>query len=77
LNDVEGGGETEFPTLGINVTAKKGRALIWPSVIDSNPLVADGRTRHAALNVTKGLKFGANAWVHMGNFKDTYKKGCI
>lgn len=77
LNDVEGGGETEFEMLGINVTAKKGKVVMWPSVLDSDPLLADGRTRHAALNVTKGVKYGANAWIHMGNFKDTYARGCI
>jgi len=30
LNDVEEGGETEFPTLGISVKPKKGRVLIFP-----------------------------------------------
>ena len=30
LNDVEEGGETEFPTLGISVKPKAGRVLIFP-----------------------------------------------
>ena len=63
LNDVDEGGETEFPLLGLKVTPKKGKALLWPSVLDEDPLQIDYRTRHGALTVTKGIKYGANAWV--------------
>jgi hypothetical protein len=63
LNDVDEGGETEFPLLGLKVTPKKGKALLWPSVLDEDPLQIDYRTRHGALTVTKGVKYGANAWV--------------
>ena len=31
LNDVEDGGETEFPHYGISVKPEKGKTLIWPS----------------------------------------------
>ena len=31
LNDVEDGGETEFPHFGISVKPEKGKTLIWPS----------------------------------------------
>ena len=40
------GGETNFPDLGIAVTPKKGRALLWPSTLDSDPTKIDIRTRH-------------------------------
>ena len=30
----------------------------------------DDRTYHEALLVEKGLKYGANAWLHLRNFKD-------
>lgn len=30
----------------------------------------DDRTYHEALVVEKGLKYGANAWLHLRNFKD-------
>jgi len=56
---------TNFPDLGITVEPKKGRALLWPSIMNAEPMIQDGRTRHQALPVEKGLKFGANAWVHM------------
>ena len=47
------------------MTPKKGRAVLWPSVYSSDPMNVDRRTRHQALPVEAGLKFGANAWIHM------------
>lgn len=69
LNDVEEGGETRFDDLGdsrdLVVTPKLGRVVIWPSVKDEDPFLRDPRTFHEALPVTKGIKFGANAWFHL------------
>lgn len=76
LNDVEEGGGTEFPELGLTVTPKRGRAVIWPSVLDEDPNQKDPRTIHTALPVIKGVKYGANAWVHMRDFKTPNNKGC-
>jgi len=40
---------------------KQGRALLWPSVLNSDPHEVDPRTTHQALPVGKdSLKFGAN-----------------
>lgn len=77
LNDVEEGGGTDFPTLGLTVMPKRGKAVIWPSVLDSDPNAKDGRTEHQALPVIKGRKYGANAWLHQKDFKDAYKRNCI
>lgn len=61
LNDVEEGGGTNFDKLDITVMPKRGRALLWPSVLDSDPNTQDGRTTHQALAVGKNLiKYGAN-----------------
>lgn len=76
LNDVEDGGGTHFKNLGHTVTPKLGRAVIWPSVMDWNPFREDNRTSHAALPVKKGVKYGANVWVHQHDFKTWYEKGC-
>ena len=65
LSDVEGGGGTNFPDLGITVEPKKGRALVWPSIYDAEPMISDRRMMHQALEVEAGTKFGANAWIHM------------
>lgn len=80
LNTVEGGGGgTDFPVLNMTVEPKMGRAVIWPSVLNDFPTKKDERTDHAALPVTnnKGVKFGANAWVHQKDFKEVYARGCI
>lgn len=76
LNDVGGGGATNFPSLGINVMPKRGRALIWPSVLDEDPNQKDSRTVHQALPVTNGIKYGANAWIHMRDFRGPYENSC-
>lgn len=76
LNDVEEGGGTHFPLLDITVQPKKGSALLWPSVLDEAPESKDGRTDHEALPVIKGLKYGANAWIHSRNFKAAFEDNC-
>lgn len=76
LSDVEGGGGTRFPQLDITVEPKRGRALIWPSVYNSDPFKKDGRMMHEALEVTAGTKFAANGWIHMYDYETPQKKGC-
>lgn len=70
LNDVEHGGGTRFPALNMTVTPKRGRAVLWPSVLNDDPNNKDGRTVHEAMPVGEGsVKFGANAWIHMRDYK--------
>lgn len=76
LNDVEEGGETHFGGLDITVKPKTGRAVVWPSVKDSDPRAKEPRTNHEALPVIKGIKYAANAWIHQRDFKDVFNKGC-
>mmetsp|Transcript_2735 Transcript_2735/g.3990 ORF Transcript_2735/g.3990 Transcript_2735/m.3990 type:complete len:280 (+) Transcript_2735:322-1161(+) len=76
LSDVEEGGGTRFTRLDKTVTPKRGRAIIWPSVMNDNPFENDKRTDHEALPVSKGQKFGCNAWLHQSDFKDAYKNDC-
>ncbi|CAB9519968.1 Prolyl 4-hydroxylase subunit alpha-1 [Seminavis robusta] len=77
LNDVELGGGTNFPELGLTVQPKKGRALIWPSVLDEDPNERDDRTDHQALPVKAGVKYGANAWIHQRNFVEPFERRCV
>lgn len=77
LNEVEAGGGTHFKRLGITVLPKAGRVLLWPSVLDENPDAKDPRTHHEALPVEKGVKYGANAWIHQKDFKTPYNQTCI
>jgi prolyl 4-hydroxylase len=36
----------------------------------------DQRTHHAALPVIKGVKYGANSWIHLRNYKTPNDWGC-
>jgi prolyl 4-hydroxylase len=76
LNDVEEGGGTHFPLLGKTISPKRGRAVMWPSVLDHNLSENDLRTDHQAMPVIKGVKYGANAWVHQRDFKTPNRNGC-
>eukprot|EP01041_Mallomonas_annulata_P013429 gene13429-28478_t len=76
LSDVEEGGDTNFPTLGISVKPKKGRALLWPSTLNHWPNRIDGRTTHEAKQVIRGVKYAANAWIHLFDFQQANLWGC-
>lgn len=76
LNEVREGGGTHFDKLDLTVMPKTGRLLLWPSVLDSDLHMADPRTSHAALPVERGTKYGANAWMHLRDFKTPYFNGC-
>jgi prolyl 4-hydroxylase len=60
LNDVEHGGQTAFPRLGIAVAPRAGTLLLW------NNADADGvpnpRTLHAGTPVTSGVKYIVTKW---------------
>ncbi|KAL7460273.1 hypothetical protein ACHAXS_000736 [Conticribra weissflogii] len=73
--DVEGGA-TNFPKLGIAVKPKVGRALLWPSVLNSDPSKKDHRTDHEAQDVLSGVKYGANAWLHLHDYLAAQELGC-
>lgn len=82
LNDVEQGGGTNFPHVDplnpdFTILPKKGRAVLWPSVLNMAPETMDDRTLHQALPVEKGVKYGANAWIHLRDFKSNNNKGCV
>ena len=79
LNDVEEGGETRFDYFengGMKVKPKRGRIILWPNVLNDNPLDIDDRTEHEALPVIKGRKYGANAWIHLRSSKKAARMNC-
>ena len=76
LSDVEEGGETNFPNLKLKVPPAKGKALLWPSVLDEDLNKQERRTYHEALPVIKGQKIAANAWIHLYNFHVPNHWGC-
>jgi len=60
LCDVEAGGETQFPRLGVTIPPRAGTLLVW------NNMLADGSpnrdTLHAALPVQAGVKYVVTRW---------------
>ena len=75
LSEVEEGGETAFTRLDIAVKPKRGRALLWPSVLDADLLKSDMRTMHEARPVIRGVKYAANAWLHLYDFRGPHGRG--
>jgi prolyl 4-hydroxylase len=67
LNDPEGGGETEFPELGLKVTPKRGRAVVWNNLRRSGE--GNMATRHQSLPVTGGTKTIITKWFRMPRAK--------
>lgn len=76
LSTPEEGGETSFPDINLKVKAKKGRAIVWNSVLNNNISLPDLRTHHEALPVKKGIKLAANYWFHLYDFRTPFSKGC-
>jgi len=76
LDDVEEGGGTHFNDLNLTIVPKKGRAVIWPNVLNNFPEVMEEWTFHEAMPVTKGQKFGSNIWYHQYDFQNAVEVGC-
>ena len=62
LSTPEGGG-TRFHDLGLTVPARKGSAVLWPSVSDADPAADEPYTNHEALPVEVGRKYASNVCV--------------
>jgi len=76
LNDPEGGGETEFPDLGMKVSPKRGRAVVWNNLHASGE--GNDATRHQSLPVTAGTKTIITKWFRMPRGKmAAFKSGRV
>ena len=63
LSDVEAGGTTAFPKLGVEVVPKLGRVAVF---YNCDPGETEGyipNTLHCGSPVIKGVKWAANKWV--------------
>jgi len=60
LNEVEGGGETEFPRLGASIPPQKGVILVWNNAGRDGSL--NEMTMHAGRPVTAGVKYIVTKW---------------
>jgi prolyl 4-hydroxylase len=61
LNDVEQGGGTSFPGIGLEVQPQKGGAVFFANTDAFG--VPDKQTLHAGMPVVKGVKMVANKWL--------------
>jgi len=80
LSNVEKGGEVKFPLLleyPVIVSPLKGRALLWPTVLDSDPTIEDERLAHQNVKVENGTMLAAIARFHINDFMGPQKRGCV
>ncbi|QNP42235.1 2OG-Fe(II) oxygenase [Lysobacter terrestris] len=67
LNEVEAGGETEFPLPGLRIAPSPGRAVIFENLLpDGRP---DVDSLHAGLPVERGEKWLATLWLRQGRYR--------
>jgi len=65
LNDVEEGGETVFPKLGLMNKPKRGKMLFFENYRkDGDKLEVHPFSEHSALPVIKGEKWAFTQWIH-------------
>ncbi len=66
LNDVEGGGSTVFPEIGLDVLPRRGNAVFFAYSDDEGRL--DSRTLHGGSPVGSGEKWIATKWLRQREY---------
>jgi prolyl 4-hydroxylase len=67
LNDVEAGGSTVFPEIGLDVLPQKGNAVFFAYSSERGEL--DSRTLHGGSPVARGEKWIATKWIRVGPYR--------
>ena len=61
----------------MKIKPKKGKAVLWPNVLNDKPNEEDEMFDHEALPVESGVKYAANVWLHMRDFGSHIGNRCI
>jgi len=69
LNDVEDGGETEFPELNKTFRPAIGSAIFFTNLLPHSDVQHDPLSRHGARGVRRGIKWVCNQWIRTEPFK--------
>jgi prolyl 4-hydroxylase len=67
LNEVERGGDTTFPDIGLTIHPRRGAALYFEYVNELGQ--TDPKTLHAGTPVERGEKWIATKWMRRGRFR--------
>ncbi|XP_051721219.1 prolyl 4-hydroxylase subunit alpha-2-like [Ctenopharyngodon idella] len=72
MSDVETGGATVFPEVGVALKPKKGSAVFWYNLLKNGEL--DWESQHAGCPVLMDNKWVATKWIH--EFGQEFRRPC-
>nr|XP_045604240.1 prolyl 4-hydroxylase subunit alpha-1-like [Procambarus clarkii] len=73
MNEVEEGGRTVFPRVGVGVEPEAGSAVFWYNLSPTGK--GDHRTLHSACPVLRGTKWVSNKWIKY--YPQLHHKPCL
>ena len=66
------GGELFFADLNFSVPARKGSAVLWPTLMSEDLTLPELLTHHASQPVVRGTKLAATTWLHAYDWRTVY-----